>query len=123
MAPKEQYIIYAIGACKKYIIKGESDNAIIDPTETYLVEYVIIPHTMAIINPAIQLRARIVPTPDATDFPPLNCKNIDLLCPIITAIAAIIGAIPMEVPTVANILAKITGKAPFKASRNITKKK
>ena len=32
-----------------------------------------------------------VPTPEATDFPPLNCKNIGLECPIITNIEAITG--------------------------------
>ena len=34
--------------------------------------------------------------PEATDLPPLNCKKIDLLCPIITATAAMTGARPIE---------------------------
>ena len=71
--------MYAIGAWKKYIIKGEIINAIIEPTETYFVVYVIIAQTTAIIAPTIQFRARIVPTPEATDFPPWKFKKQDLL--------------------------------------------
>ena len=71
--------MYATGEPKKYIINGDIASAIIEPTETYFVVYVIVPQISAIIKPAIQLSARIVPTPDATDFPPLNPKNTDLL--------------------------------------------
>ena len=68
------------------------------------------------INPTCQFNARIVPTPDATDFPPVKFKNIDLLCPRITATAAITGNKPIAVKLFANIAASITGKAPLKAS-------
>ena len=54
-------------------------SAIIDPTETYFVKYVIVPQTTASISPTCQFNARIVPIPDATDFPPLKFKKIDLL--------------------------------------------
>ena len=112
--------MYASGEPRKYIINGERASAIIEPTETYLVVYVIVPQITAIISPATQLRARIVPTPDATDFPPLNPKNIDLLCPIITNIEAITGAIPNFAPAWTKRDAKITGSAPLKASSKRT---
>ena len=71
--------MYAIGALNKYIKNGDISNAMIEPTETYFVVYVIIAQTRAITAPTIQSRASIVPTPDATDFPPLNPRKQDLL--------------------------------------------
>ena len=69
----------------KYIINmGVRDIAIIDPSETYFVKKVTIPQTTAVIIPTGNERASIVPTPVATDFPPVNPKNTDLLCPIKT---------------------------------------
>ena len=59
----------------------------------------------------------MVPTPEATDFPPVNLRNTDLLCPKITATAANTGKRPMSVKVDANIFARITGKAPLNASR------
>ena len=64
--------MYAIGAPKKYIRKGETASAQIEPTETYFVKYVITAHVSAIKMPATGLSAIIVPIPDATDLPPLN---------------------------------------------------
>lgn len=93
-----------------------------EPKETYLEKYVIIDQARAIISPTCQFSANIVPTPDATDFPPENLRKIDLLCPKITAIAHKTGINPMEVKLVANIFAKITGKAPLNASKSITVK-
>ena len=95
--------MYAIGALKAHMIKGDSARAIIEPTETYLVKNVTTAQIAAIINPTCQFSARIVPTPDATDFPPVNFKNTDLLCPKITAIAANTGKSPIPVNTVAEI--------------------
>ena len=71
--------MYAIGALNAHIINGDKINAIIEPTETYLVKKVTIDHTSAMIKPTCQLSAKIVPTPDATDFPPVNLRKIDLL--------------------------------------------
>ena len=112
--------MYAIGAPAKYIMKGDNKSAIIEPTETYFVVYVITAHIAAIISPTAQFRANIVPTPDATDFPPLNCKKMDLLCPTITATDAATGAKPYFAPAVINNFAKITGRAPLNASRRST---
>ena len=70
--------MYAIGALKKYIINGDKIKAIIEPTETYFVEYVIIAQTIAIIAPTCQFKARIVPTPEATDLPPLKLRKQDI---------------------------------------------
>ena len=61
--------------------------------------------------------------PEATDLPPLNDKNKDLLCPTITATAATTAAIPNSALKVTKFAANITGKAPFKASRSKTVKK
>ena len=110
--------MYAIGALKAHIIKGDSARAIIEPTETYLVKNVTTAQIAAIINPTCQFSARIVPTPDATDFPPVNFKNIDLLCPKITAIAANTGKSPIPVKVLANNAASTTIRAPLKASSN-----
>ena len=93
-----------------------------EPKETYFETYVITAQTAAIIKPTCQLSARIVPTPDATDLPPVNFKNIDLLCPIITATAASTGSKPIDTKDVAKSLVSTTGKAPFIASRIITVK-
>lgn len=67
-----------------------------EPKETYLEKYVMVPHITAINNPICQLKARIVPTPDATDFPPENFRKMDLLCPKITAIAHKTGIKPIS---------------------------
>lgn len=117
-----QYAIYAAGECKKYIITGEIERAIIEPAETYFEKYVIVPQIAAIIKPATQLRARIVPTPDATDLPPLKFKKQDLLCPIITETAAITGIMPYKTLFPINRVVKITGNAPLKASNSKTMK-
>lgn len=77
-------------------------------------------HTRAIVSPAAQFKAIIVPTPEATDFPPLNCRNTDLLCPRITAIEASTGANPTEAPADTKNLASNTGSAPLKASSKRT---
>ena len=64
----------------------------------------------AIISPACQLSASIVPTPDATDFPPVNLRNMDLECPRITAIAANTGRSPIPANVVVKIFASIQGE-------------
>ena len=88
--------MYAIGCLNKYIKTGESASAIIDPNETYFEIYVIIDHIIAIIIPTGKQSARIVPTPEATDLPPLKFKNTGLLCPSKTAMALRTGAKPIE---------------------------
>ena len=75
---------------------GAIEIAITEPKETYLDKYVITPQIAAIIKPTGQQRAKIVPTPVATDFPPVNPKKIDLLCPRIAAIAAKTGDKPKQ---------------------------
>ncbi len=108
--------MYAKGALKIHIKSGEIASAIIEPTETYLVKKVITAQIAAIMSPTCQFRARIVPTPDATDFPPVNLRKIDLLCPKITAIAANTGNKPIDVNVFAKYAARTTGKAPLNAS-------
>ena len=56
----------------------------------------------------------------AMDLPPVNFRNIDLLCPKITATEAKTGNNPIPVNAVAKSFASMTGNAPFIASRNIT---
>ena len=115
-APKPQYAIYATGAWNAHIINGDSARAIIEPNDTYLEKKVITAQIAAITSPTCQFNAKIVPTPDATDFPPVNFKKIDLLCPNITATAASTGKSPIPVKDFANNDAKTTGNAPLKAS-------
>ena len=109
-----------MGFLKKYINIGEIQSAIIEPKETYLLIYVMIPQIKAIDSPTKGFKAKIVPTPEATDFPPLNWRNIGLEWPIITNIAAITGNSPIESEFNVKYLAKTTGNAPFKASKSIT---
>ena len=78
------------------------------------------PQTAAIIKPACQFKAIKVPTPDATDLPPVKFKNTDLLCPKIAQTAAKTGRTPKCANAVANNAVNTTGKAPFSASNNIT---
>ena len=72
----------------------------------------------AIVNPTNIFKASIVPTPDATDFPPLNCKKIGLECPNITKIEAETARIPyVSAVYKAASFAKRTGTAPLITSR------
>ena len=109
-----------MGLLKQYIKTGESDNAIIEPSETYFEIYVITPQITAIDKPANIFKAKIVPTPDATDFPPLNCKNTGLECPTITKIDAITANSPIESKFKVEYFAIKTGVAPLRASKSIT---
>lgn len=72
------------------------------------------------LNPTGNESAKIVPTPDATDFPPVKPKKIDLLCPIRTNAAAITAVMPEFECKNGIYVAKSTGTAPFKASKSIT---
>ena len=47
--------------------------------DTYLENQVIVPQTAAVIKPTGKDNASIVPTPDATDFPPVKPKNKERL--------------------------------------------
>ena len=73
--------------------------------------------------PAIQFKPKIVPTPDATDFPPEKPRNKDLLCPIITATETATGRICHE-RRILNLTSRYferrTGISPFIASRKRT---
>ena len=78
------------------------------------------PQITAMLNPTGNESAKIVPTPDATDFPPVKPKKIDLLCPIRTNAAAITAVMPEFECKNGIYVAKSTGTAPFKASKSIT---
>ena len=61
----------------------------------------------------------IVPAPEATDFPPVKFKKIDLLCPKIMAIPTR-GAKPEKRPNFTAIIFVIaTGIMPLNPSSNI----
>ena len=86
--------MYHTGCLNNHINNGEIAKAIIDPKETYFENHVIVAQIAAIEKPTRGFRAIIVPTPEATDFPPVNPRNIERLCPNKTAIAAITGVKP-----------------------------
>ena len=77
-------------------MNGDNASAIIDPSDTYFEIYVIAAQIAAIIKPTCQLRANMVPTPDATDLPPVKFKKIDLECPNITAMDDTTGNNPIS---------------------------
>lgn len=79
----------------------------------------MIPQISAIKSPTCQQSASMVPTPDATDFPPVKPRKIDFECPINTATAASTASIPV---LVSKYLASKTGNAPLNASISITPK-
>lgn len=93
-APIAQYAMYPKGCLKAHIRKGDRANAIMEPKDTYFDIHVITAQIRATHIPTSGFKASIVPTPDATDFPPVKFKNIDLLCPKRTNIAAITGVSP-----------------------------
>ena len=86
--------MYPIGCLNPHIRKGVRAKAIMEPSETYFENQVIVAQITAVMSPTGNDRARIVPTPDATDLPPVNPKNMDLLWPKSTPMAAITGVIP-----------------------------
>ena len=73
---------------------GADQIAIIEPKDTNLLILTIDNHRIAKTIAHCQFRARIVPKPEATHFPPVNPKKIDLLSQIRTATADKTGIIP-----------------------------
>ena len=61
------------------IMTGVVHIAMIELSETNFVAFVITIQTSPKTTPAFQFKAKIVPNPDATDFPPVKPKKIDLL--------------------------------------------
>lgn len=78
-APNAQYAIYPAGCLNAHIKNGVQANAIMEPNDTYFDVQVIVPQIAAVISPTGRDKASIVPTPEATDFPPVKPKNTDLL--------------------------------------------